>query len=1018
MKYVILLIAVLLKCAIAFPSAAVNLRTEYRRNPSVVLSSVMPRFSWEPVSSTRGDTQTAYQIVVTSVTSQSVVWDSGKVSSPLTNQVAYNGASLASDSFFSWTVTWWDGSDSSAPVSETAFFGTEPGDDNDWNAIGSQWIGCTNAGGMTNANLLRVEFDAQPKTAGLTVTQARLYISGIGLHIPFMNGQRLSESVLDPAFTNLRMRVLYTAHDVTSLLDTSARGNAFAAMLGNGWPNVFAPWGGSANGEAPWNGTGSTVSGGGPRREELGKMSQEEMELMIKQGLGHGHTGYERRLRAWLSIRWSDGSTTSVVSSASAMGRRLTNAPSGWQCGSGPLLADDVYAGCTYDARKETPGWTSVGFNYSSGQWADAVRIAEPGGKMSPAQGDPVEIVNYIEPIAMWQSRPDAYVFDMGQNFAGVIRLSIAGPTVSGVTIVIRHAESIMHPPYGDKDGTLYYGNLRSAEATDSYTTKGSSDDGEAFIPLFTWHGFRYVEVYGLPFVPSLTGTVTGLVYRSSFSSTGSLAFPDSANTMNQLHHAIFWGQASNLLGNPSDCPQRDERLGWAGDSALTNEESALNFDMAAFYTQWAATIDDALNNQVDSTWKKGGLPETIPDITGGYNADASWSSVFPTTVHTMWKSYGDARIAQTYWSDLMLYVNQTVEGMGGGNIEKIFSTWGDWCPPNPTGPGVDQGPKPEPSFSAGGTFLGDLNNIIEMSIALNTPDTARLQDLWQTLASQFNAAWSHNGAYYGSSPTDGAQTAQAHALGVGVVPDANRAAIASYLVSDIANHGGHLSVGIIGMKHLMRALTATGNAYIAINISLQTDYPSFGFAFNHEYEPATTLWELWNSPTEGPGMNSRNHIMQGSIGAWLYTDVGGISQQPGTAGYKSLLLWPRTTTHPSLPSASASFASIAGEVAVEWMNNASSFLLTATVPVNTIAEVRIPFPAGALSTALIATEGSNALSAHSCSNNSTSNVFFKNGAYVPGVVTGITNAAVNVNASALSVFVGSGVYSFSLAGW
>jgi alpha-L-rhamnosidase len=1086
------------------PQAAVRLRTEYRLNPSVVLSSVMPRFSWEPISSTRGETQTAYQVIVTSVTTGSTAWDSGKVLSSATNQVAFGGATLAADTIYSWTVTWWDGSDVSAPISETAYFGTEPGNDNDWNAIGSQWIGCTNVGGMPNANLLRVEFDAQPKTPGLTVTQARLYVSGIGLHIPFMNGQRLGESVLDPTFTNLRMRVLYTAHDVTSLLDTSARGNAFAAMLGNGWPNVFAPWGGSGTGEAPWNGTGSSISiSHSTRREDLGKLSQEEIDLMIKQGLGHGHTGYERRLRAWLSIRWSDGSITSVVSSANAMGRSISNAaPSGWQCGTGPLLADDVYAGCTYDARAETPGWTDAGFNYSSGQWADAVRIAEPGGKMAPAQGDPVEIVNSIEPIAMWQSRPDAYVFDMGQNFAGVVRLSIAGPTVPGVTIVMRHAEAIMHPPYGAKDGTLYYGNLRSAEATDTYTTKGSSDDGETFIPLFTWHGFRYVEVFGLPYVPTLTGSVTGLVYRSSLSSTGSLAFPDSANTMNQLQHGVFWGQASNLLGNPSDCPQRDERLGWTGDSALTNEESALNFDMAAFYTQWAATIDDSLNNQVDSTWKSGGLPETIPDITGGYNADASWSSVFPTTVHTVWKAYNDARIVQTYWSDLMLYVNQTVAGMGGGNIDKIFSTWGDWCPPGEK-EGDDQGPKPSPAFSAGGTFLGDLANLIEMSTALNTPDTARLQALWQTLASQFNNAWGNNGAYYGSSPTDGAQTAQAHALGVGVVPDANRATIAAYLVADIAKHNGHLSVGIIGMKHLMRALTATGNADIAINISLQTDYPSFGFAFNHEYEPATTLWELWNGPTEGPGMNSRNHIMQGSIGAWLYTDVGGISQQPGTSGYQSLLLWPRTTTHPSLPSASSSFASIAGEVAVEWLNNASSFMLTATVPVNTVAEVRIPFPAGTLSTALIATEGSDALScvasapentpvtfscpggtftsvtfasygtptgscgsgfsngscnaassvalvsaacvgrsscsidvsdttftdpcfgvvksfsaSLACSSNSTSNVFFKNGQYVPNAITGIKSASINVNASALSVFVGSGVYAFELSGW
>ena len=998
--------------AAAAPQAAVHLRTEYQVDPAIVAPAA-PRFSWvlPTQAGDRGVVQSAYHIVVTSLTQAgATVWDSGKVASGATNQVAYGGAALAADSSFAWTVTWFDGAGAAAPASAPGFFGTAPGADAAWDAAGAEWIGCTGAGGMANANQLRVDFAATPAQAGLTVTQARLYASGLGWFLPRMNGVPLSEGVmLDPAFTNLRMRALYNAYDVTRLLDTSARGNTFAAFLGHGWPEIYAPWGGNdGQGEAPWNGTGSTSADAARRREAreaLAKMTQEEMELKIAQGLGHGHTGYERRLRVWLSIRWSDGSATSVVSSASAMGRRLSagapQAPAGWQCGAGPLLSDDLYGGCHWDARLETPGWDAPGFNYSTGSWADAVRIAAPGGTMSPALHEPVKIVNELQPCAMWESTPGAYVFDMCQNFAGVVRLSLPGPTQPGVVVTIRHAEAVMHAPYGAKDGTLYYGNLRSAEATDVYTTRGS-DDGEVFVPVFTWHGFRYVEISGLPFVPTLTGTVVGLNLRSAMPASGSLSFPSSANTMNQLQHAIFWGQASNLLGNPSDCPQRDERLGWTGDSALTSEESALNFDMAAFLTNWAQTVDDALNNQADSTWKSGGLPETIPDVTGGYNADASWSSVFPTTVHTVWKSYGDARIAQTYWTDLMLYVNKTVEGMAG-NIKKTFHTWGDWCPPGDA-PGDDQGAKPDPAYSAGGTFLGDLANVIEMAEALNAPDTPRLQALWATLAAQFVAAWGNGGAYFGSSPTDGAQTAQAHALGVGVVPAANVGAVTAYLMADIAKHNNHLSVGIIGMKHLSRALTLTGNAYTAVNISLQTDYPSFGWSFNHPDEPATTLWELWNGPSEGPGMNSRNHIMQGAIGAWLYTDVAGIAQQPGSAGYSSLLLWPRATTHERLPFASGSFESIRGTVAVEWAVAAKSFALNATVPATSVAEVRLTFPAGTPAAALVAAEGAA--------------VFFKNGAFVPGAVAGVTGAAVNVNASALSVTTGSGVYVFSLSGW
>jgi len=559
-------------------------------------------------------------------------------------------------------------------------------------------------------------------------------------------------------------------------------------------------------------------------------------------------------------------------------------------CGEGALLADDIYAGIAYDARLETTGWTEPGFDFSSGVWGAAVRIAEPGGTMVPMVAQPVEVTNELPPCALWESTPGVFVFDFCQNFAGVVRLTLPAPTTPGVLVTIRHAEAVMHPPYGAKDGTLYYDNLRSAEATDTYTTRGSPD-GEVFEPFFTWHGFRYISVEGLPFTPTLTGgLVTGLHFRSNAPLVGSLAFPaSSANTLNQLQHAIIWTQASNILGNPSDCPQRDERMGWTGDAALVAEEFSLNFDSSAFLTQWAHTLNDAMKNTVDPTYKPGLLPSQVPDMTGGYEADASWSSVWPSTLYALWKAYGDTRIVQTYWTDLLLYIDTQVAGMKG-DIKNIQAGLGDWCPPSAS-PTIDaQGPKPDSRFSAGATFLVDLTHVIEMSLALGASDTPRLQSLWQTLASQFNAAWARNG-YYGSSPTDGAQTAQAQAIEAGVVPAANLSAVVSYLLADIAKHGGRTSVGIIGQKYLGRALSATGNSNTAISMMLQTDYPSFGWQcvfdwgqfralfapprygtdenispahtktpfsftctphapssrFNHPDEPSTTLWELWN---------------------------------------------------------------------------------------------------------------------------------------------------------------------------
>jgi alpha-L-rhamnosidase len=598
------------RCVVASPLAAVYLRSEYLVEPLIVATPT-PRFSWVLPSTSidRGIVQSAFSISVTAGSNASaVIWDSGKVASSQQNQVAYGGPPLAPDATYAWTVQWWDGAGVAAPVSAPASFGTAPGDDAAWSAAGAQWIGCT--GVASNANQLRVDFSAQPPAAGVTLARATLYISGLGWHIPYVNGARLSRSVFEPAFTHLRLRVLYSAHDVASLLDTRGGNNTLAVLVGNGWPAQFEPWeGDSAFGEPVWNGTGFSGPRPPPRaRDALASRTQEELDARRRAGLGHGKSGYERRLRAWLSLRWSDGSATRVVSSAEALGAAAAAAasatqPSAWQCGSGALLADDIYAGCDYDARLETPGWTAPGFNFSTGAWGAAVRITEPGGAMSPALAQPVRVTNELPPCALWESTPGVWVFDFCQNFAGVVRLALPGPTPRGAAITMRHAEALLHPPYGPRDGTLYYGNLRSAEATDTYTTRGD-DDGETWEPLFTWHGFRYVSIAGLAHVPTLTdGTVIGLHFHSDAPVVGALAFAPTANTLNQLQRAIVWTQASNILGNPSDCPQRDERMGWTGDSALTAEEMALNFDASAFLTQWAHTLDDSMNNVVDPTF-------------------------------------------------------------------------------------------------------------------------------------------------------------------------------------------------------------------------------------------------------------------------------------------------------------------------------------------------------------------------------------------------------------------------------
>lgn len=558
------LIALLALCAQGAPLPALYLRTEYLVNPTLI-DTPAPRLSWTLQASAgdRGVVQSAFQILVQSKFSGQTVWNSGIVNSSQQNQVVYQGSPLAPGTTYSWTVTWIDGAGQAAPPSAPAYWGTSPGDDAAWNAAGSQWIGC---GSAPSANMLRYDFTATPSTPGLTLTRATLYVSGLGWHRTYVNGQRVSRSVLEPAFTHLRLRVLYTAHDVTALLNSSGS-NTIASYLGKGWPGQFEPWS-SGMGEPKWNGTGSPATAIAQtqvtttleqKRNPLAGITQEGLDELLRKGYGHGTSGYERRLRVWMSLQWSDGSMTHVVTSASDLGAGATGEGTGWQCGRGPLLSDDIYAGVSYDARLEMPGWNSPGFNASG--WVDAVRIAEPGGVMAPAVAQPVEVSAEIIPCALWESTPNVWVYDFCQNFAGVVRLTLPGPTIPGTLIKIRHAEAVMHPPYGPKDGTLYYGNLRSAEATDTYITRGDTN-GELWEPMFTWHGFRYISIEGLTGAPTLTGgLVLGIHFHSATPTVGSLAFPASANTLNQLQHAIVWSQASNILGNPSDCPQRDERV-------------------------------------------------------------------------------------------------------------------------------------------------------------------------------------------------------------------------------------------------------------------------------------------------------------------------------------------------------------------------------------------------------------------------------------------------------------------------
>jgi alpha-L-rhamnosidase len=561
-----------------------------------------------------------------------------------------------------------------------------------------------------------------------------------------------------------------------------------------------------------------------------------------------------------------------------------------WVMTAGPITSNDEYNGEAYDARKETPGWSSAGYTPGAeGAWEPVVPSATASGfHLSSAVLDsmsfaPIAVMHEFTAKFWKEPSPGVYVFDFEQNLSGWIRLKLVFCS-AGTTIQFRHAELLQHPPYGPVDGSIYVGNLRGAKATDTYICKGDPD-GEEWQPSFTQHGFRHVEVTGLEEPPTLD-MLTAINVRSAVEQAGSISFSDPM--MNNVQHNLLWGQATNLMMVPTDCDQRDERYGWTGDSALTAEEASNNFDLGAFYHNWLQMIDESSPN--------GAVPDTIPRGPGAGNspasksADASWASVYPSVAYALLKYNGDTTIVK-HWEGLQRFIDNEWGHIGNTtkDITKMFAQFGDWCPPPPA-------KRITAEFTAGFSFVNDVAAVVEIARNVGTPsEVAKYEAILAEARTMFHKAWYDTGnGVYG----DGGQTAQVLALQIGAPPTpAIKAATLAHLVNDIVEvHGNHTTCGIIGWRWELDVLSANGYGDVAYALITQQTYPGYGYEILNEYEPATTVWELWNGDTEGPGMNSRDHIMFGGPGKWIYNYVGGIAQTADSIGFEHIVLTPPAT--------------------------------------------------------------------------------------------------------------------------
>jgi alpha-L-rhamnosidase len=502
---------------------------------------------------------------------------------------------------------------------------------------------------------------------------------------------------------------------------------------------------------------------------------------------------------------------------------------------------------------------------------------------------------------------PGRFVFDVGQNMVGWVRLKVTGK--AGQKVTLRHGEML------NPNGTLYTSNLRGATATDVFWLR----DGEQTLePWGTLHGFRYVEVTGIDGPPALAA-VTGLVVHNPMARTGD--FSCSSPLVNQLFKNIIWGQRGNYLEAPTDCPQRDERLGWTGDTQFFIRTGLFNFEAPNFIERWLVTL------ATDSQGADGTFTDTAPAIGHKPHAVTAWGDAAIVVTHALWLVYGDTRVIERHFDELARYL-AALRGVAKDGIVKIGG-YGDWL--NKGG-----GAKTEVMDTAYYAHLAGLMSEMARAIGREA-DAAKFAEEQRAVT----AAWRREFLKPDGSILESSQTGFALAFTMGLLPDDLKAAAAEKFVADIAGRDWHLATGFIGTPRLLPALHAAGRDDVAYRLLLQESYPSWLFQVKLG---ATTMWERWDgwTPEQGfqsIGMNSFNHYAFGAVAEYLYRFVGGIDTDG--PGFRRIVLAPQPGG--GLHEAHASYESINGAIASSWDIQGGKLTLEVHLPPNTSGTVRVP---------------------------------------------------------------------------
>lgn len=895
----------------------VDLETEYLINP-MGLDSIRPRLQWKLVSDDRGARQTAYRILVAGSgqmldRNQGDLWDSGKVVSGDSIQIEYSGKPLVSGQHCIWKVQTWDENDKASRWSEPRLWSMGLLNTNDWKA---QWISYrdntplhTNRASLflPPARHYRKEFNASKN-----VKRATIYVSALGLVDVHLNGRPISYSFFEPGWSDYQKRAYYRTHDVTTQVQRGE--NCLGAIVADGWYAGYVGYG--------------LLVGYGPNK------------------VGRYFYGKTPAFLAQLEIEYTDGLRETIVTDSS------------WQVSSdGPFREADMIMGESFDAQREDANWCVPKSRPRRARgpspewnWESAIRAEENGSakavfsdnrgsrevelgfqrppRLQAYAAQPIRITQELKTQRITEPKPGVYIFDLGQNFAGVIRLHVKAP--AGTQLQIRYGE-MLHP-----DGRLMTENLRKARATDYYTLSGDKD-GETWMPRFTYHGFQFVEITGLPAKPSLD-TVAGLVLHNDTPLTGEFACSDEV--MTKFWKNTQWTQRANFIEMPTDCPQRDERLGWMGDAQIYIRTASYNADVAAFFTKW---LDDLVEAQLSF----GPYPDYCPYPMGHGAKDQNWGTAWADAgiicPYTIWQVYGDTRLIEKNWDSMTRFMTWRKQRAPDFRGRKDGNTWGDWL-------NVNEATPIEFIDAAYFKHGADLMSLMARAIG-KQKEADDYSALSASIAGQFA------GDYQNPDGTLKVNTQTAHVLALTfrLIPDGTVKGVSDNLAERIAKNDFRMATGFLGTKPLLPALSANGQNDLACRLFQSRRFPSWGYEV---VNGATSVWERWDSYTKEFGfngadgkqnasMNSFSHYSFGAVMEWGFRTLAGIDTDG--PGFKHIIIRPNPSTPGSnseqkpIDWVKAHYNSIHGRIVSNWRRTAARFELETTIPANTSATVFLP---------------------------------------------------------------------------